>query len=315
MVRMETLEFELLPVPPFRLDLTAWALRRRQSNMIDQFDGAKYRRAILVNGKVLAVSVIQSDSLDRPLLSVEVCGNHLSSVESDIARKNLELLLGVNIDLSSFYKLARHNAKVWDIASRFRGVKPPKFESIFEALLNAISCQQVSLAVGLILLNRLARKYGRMSPETNSLYALPTPKDLATLKPNSLRKLGFSWQKSQYVIGLAKLIVDREVKLERLSDMTDDDALDYLQKIPGVGRWSAQYVLLRGLGRLHRFPIDDVGAQNGLKQLLNLRKRPDDKRTSELIASWQPYAGVMYFHLLLSRLEKEGYLAPKNLKC
>jgi DNA-3-methyladenine glycosylase II len=286
--------------------------------MIDQFDGIKYQRAItLDDGKVIEVSVVQTGSLIRkPLLKVEIRGTRINSEDVHSAKQNLERLLGLKIDLTNFYRLAkRNNPKISALVKRFRGMKPPRFPSVFETLLNAISCQQVSVTVGLLLLNRLVWNYGRTlvggsssrAPSSLLLRAFPSPADLSRLKPDNLRKLGFSMQKSSYIIGLSKSIIKGEIDLEEesLQNMSDEDALDYLQSIPGIGRWSSQYVLLRGLGRLHRFPADDVGAQNGLRRILGLRTKLNYDKTIRLIAPWQPYAGMIYFHLLLNRLEEK----------
>lgn len=308
---------------PFRLDLTSWALRRRKSNTIDQFDGIRYKRAIALDDKVIELSVTQTGSVERPHLEVEIQGIQVGSGELRSAKRNLELLLGLRVDLTDFYhQSVRKTPRVLELVKKFRGVKPPRFPTIFETLVNAISCQQVSLTVGLLLLNRLVQDYGRAATYHTShsvaQHAFPLPGDLSDLKPDGLRKLGFSAQKAKYIVGLAKSIVNGEVNLENLRSMNDEDALEYLQLIPGIGRWSSQYVLLRGLGRLHRFPADDVGAQNGLMNLLGLKTKPDYERTIQLVEPWQPYAGVIYFHLLLNKLEKAGILhsseqAPNTL--
>ena len=78
----------------------------------------------------------------------------------------------------------------------------------------------------------------------------------------------------------------------------------------GIGRWSAEYALLRGYGRLDRFPGDDVGAWNGLRRWLGLRARLDYARAQRATRRFGPYAGFVYFHLLLQRLADEGHLAP-----
>lgn len=315
MPQLERAEFYLEPIAPFRLDLTSWALRRRQSNIIDRFDGNRYSRAIAVGDTVIEASV-WSLGKKRPRLKAEIKGMGIGSEEVRSAKKVIELLLGLRIGLDKFYLSVRQDERVWELAKRFRGVKPPRFPSIFETLVNAISCQQVSLTVGLLLLNRLALNYGRTascqkpSSSLTPFHAFPLPRDISKLMPVDFRKLGFSLQKSKYIIELAKSIVNEEIDLENLSRLSDVEALDYLQTIPGVGLWSSQYVLLRGLGRLHRFPAGDVGAQNGLMRLLGLRKKPDYERTLKLIRPWQPYAGMMYFHLLLNRLEREGVLFP-----
>ena len=78
---------------------------------------------------------------------------------------------------------------------------------------------------------------------------------------------------------------------------------------PRVGRWTAEYVLLRGLGRLHIFPADDVGARNNLQKWLGLRKPLHYDGVRRLLAKWEPYAGLIYFHMLLYRLNETGYLS------
>jgi DNA-3-methyladenine glycosylase II len=75
-----------------------------------------------------------------------------------------------------------------------------------------------------------------------------------------------------------------------------------LTSLSGIGRWSAEYVLLRGLGRLHVFPGDDVGARNNLARWLGLESPLDYGAVRRAVSRWQPYAGMVYFHLLLDRL-------------
>jgi DNA-3-methyladenine glycosylase II len=240
---------------------------------------------------------------------VEIRGRRIGPHELQFARETLNAIFGLQVDLTKFYQSTKHNPRVSELVRKFRGVKPPRFPSIFETLVNAISCQQVSVTVGLLLMSRLASIYGRsITLGGQTLHAFPTPQDLSRVDPSNLRRLGFSNSKSKYIIGLAKSIVNNDVSLEegKLGSMNDEDALNYLRSIPGVGRWSSQYVLLRGLGRLHRFPADDLGAQNGLKKLLGLKYRPDYERTIEIIKPWQPFAGMIYFHLLLDRLDREG---------
>jgi len=82
--------------------------------------------------------------------------------------------------------------------------------------------------------------------------------------------------------------------------------LERLTGLYGVGRWSAEYVMLRGLGRLHVFPGDDVGARNKLRSLLDFEGSLDYEGVGRLLARWRPYAGVVYFHLLLDSLAEAG---------
>ncbi len=107
-------------------------------------------------------------------------------------------------------------------------------------------------------------------------------------------------------LDLADASAEELVDLEALASETDEIALQRLGRLRGVGRWTAEYVLLRGLGRLHVFPGDDVGARNNLRRWLSLSAPLDYDEVGQALARWQGYAGLIYFHLLLDRLAQTG---------
>ena len=90
--------------------------------------------------------------------------------------------------------------------------------------------------------------------------------------------------------------------LEGLTNLENAEALAHLLELRGVGCWTAEYVLLRGLGRTNLFPGDDVGARNNLSRWLHLRKPLDYDRVGHVLRTWRQYAGLIYFHLLLDSL-------------
>jgi DNA-3-methyladenine glycosylase II len=291
------------PSSPFRLDLTVWALRRRAHNEVDRWDrSGAYGRVLPINGRPLLLTVTQDDGPIAPRLSVVVTGRAVHARDGAVARRALHRLLGLGIDLSAFAEMADADPIIGPLAQRMRGLRPPRFPTVFEALVNGVACQQLSLTAGIHLLNRLTASHGRPAPGDPALRAFPAPAALAALEPEALRRHGFSATKARTIIETARAIASGEVDLEALHQLDDVAAVERLTRLRGIGRWTAEYVLLRGLGRLHVFPGDDVGAQNTLKRLLGI-DRPlgyDDVRT--LVAGWQPFAGVVYFHLLLDSL-------------
>jgi DNA-3-methyladenine glycosylase II len=295
----------LYPQPPFRLDLTAWALRRGAQNAIDAWDGRSYRRALIIEGRRVEVAVTQAGPTNAPRLDVALKGQRLARSAETSATAALTRLLGLQIDLSAFYARAAGDRTLGPLAQRYRGLKPPRFLSLFECLLNAIACQQLSLAVGLTLLSRLARA---AAPSAGMPPPFPTPADVLRLPAHALRALGFSERKSETILELAQAAADRELEFDRFEQLDDADVVGALVQRRGIGRWSADYVLLRGLGRLHVFPHTDIGALNGLRRLLADAGLDDDP--AQALARWQPDAGVLYFHLLLRGLEERGALDP-----
>jgi DNA-3-methyladenine glycosylase II len=121
------------------------------------------------------------------------------------------------------------------------------------------------------------------------------------LTQSNLRELGFSERKAETILELSRAAAAGELERKRLEQLDDAAVIEALVRRRGIGRWSADYVLLRGLGRLHVFPSSDVGALNGLRGFLAAGGRSADP--SAALDAWAPDAGTVYFHLLLRGLE------------
>jgi len=300
--------FSIPTGPPFRLDLTVWALRRRAINVVDRWSSGRYSRVMVVDDNPVAVTVAQSGTKDAPRLEVALRSRRdISPQVRGEVRALLQRMLGLTIDLHPFYALTDTTDFFKALADQFYGVRPPRFPTVFEGLVNAIACQQVTLDAGLTMLNRLTERFARGYRDGDEVhYAFPRPEDVAAVHQTEIRELGFSNQRAHAIRALASSVLDGTVDEARLELVTDEEAASRLCAIRGIGRWSAEYVLLRGLGRLGVFPGDDVGAQNRLRSMFNLADKPTYERARELTSQWHGYAGLVYFHLLLERLHLQG---------
>jgi DNA-3-methyladenine glycosylase II len=300
--------FTLYPIAPFRLDYTALALRRRSKNIIDRWDGKYYTRVFVIENEPVKVRVEQNNSINNPEILVSI-NEPINNVVQEKITHVIEMMLGLKRDLHDFYKIAKQDTRLNPLVIQFTGVKPPRFPSIFEALINAISCQQISLDAGLQIQNRLAQHVGRsINDQDGVFYAFPCPNDIADCSVQELKKIGYSTKKSETIINIASAIKEDKSTFDHLESKSNDEIINFLCQFKGVGRWTAEYVLLRGLGRIGIFPGDDIGAQNNLQKLLHLEDKPDYKKISEITAAWHPYAGLVYFHLLLHKLDEKGVL-------
>ncbi len=311
---MASLALQLKPLAPFRLDLTVWVLRRRPHNLMDRWDGETYRRVLLIGDQPVAVAISQSGPPEAPELRVQAGGVdpelETEAETSEILAAILTWMLGLDIDLTEFYRFAAKNPRLQELVHGFRGLKPPRYPSLFEALVNAITCQQISLTAGLHVLNRLTQAFGAPFPEkTGPAHAFPQPRNLAGLEPEALRDLGYSYSKARTIIALSQGLLDGSFSLDNLASLDDAAAVQALSRLKGIGRWSAEYALLRGLGRTHLFPGDDVGARRKLETWLDLKEPLDYQGVRRVLAGFQPFGGLIYFHFLLARLAEEGQLA------
>jgi DNA-3-methyladenine glycosylase II len=303
-IPVATTQFSLEPVTPFRLDLTVWVLKRRPDYIVDQWDGETYQRTLLVDELPLGIAVRQPEPAR---LEVTLSGPEAAVTRRDVVQPIIERLLGTNVDLSDYYAFADDDEQLRPLVRRFAGFKPPRYPTLFECLTNAIACQQVTLTFGLQVVSRLVEHYGRpLETEGGMSRAFPAPAEIALADPDHFRKIGFSRQKARALIELAQGLESGAIDFSNLDSLDDESAVRALSALRGIGRWTAEYALLRGLGRIHIFPGDDVGARNTLRTWTGQEAKLDYDAVHATLAGWKPYSGLLYFQMLLLGLEKKG---------
>jgi DNA-3-methyladenine glycosylase II len=304
------LTFTLQPRPPFRLDLTVWALRRRAHNVVDQFDDGIWRRVLVIGTSPVAVAVTQTRSGAHPEIEVRISATRPQAVKAEVAAL-VTRMLGLERDLSDFYRLARGDPRLRELAERLRGMKPVRYATVFEGFANAVACQLVSLSAGMHVLNRMADAYGepvKVDGGAAPMRSFPAAESIARSTPDALRAFGLSRQKGEYLIGLARLAIDpNDRDFASIDRLGDADAIARLSKIRGVGRWTAEYVMLRGYGRINIFPGDDVGGRKKLFEWLG-SSAPTYDGVGKMLERWRPYGGLIYLHLIVNSVADTGHV-------
>jgi DNA-3-methyladenine glycosylase II len=260
----------------------------------------------------VAIAVRQTRSGERPEIEVRISAARPQAVKAEVAAI-VTRMLGLDRDLSDFYRLARGDAHLRELADHLRGMKPVRYATVFEAFANAVACQLVSLSAGMHVLNRLTEAFGIVGEVNNaaaSMRSFPPAAAIAHSNPDALRALGLSRQKGEYLIGLAQLAIDpKDRDFASIGQLDDDDAIARLSKIRGVGRWTAEYVMLRGFGRINIFPGDDVGGRNKLFEWLGMGDTPTYDSVGRMLERWHPYGGLIYLHLIVNAVADAGHVA------
>ena len=289
---------ELLPVrAPFRLDLTVDALRRFAGNVVDVVapDGTYYRALRDAEGAAL----VAIRPHDRHAIEVRATGRHAARWLPAVAR-----MLGTQADLREWYARSREVAWLRPIAGALRGMKPPRYPSLWEACAHAIVFAQISIHAAGAIMRRAVEALGE--PLTmGSVRAVAFPEAERWLEAGEavLRGAGLSRNKLAYIRSAAAAFAGGAIDEATLEALSTAQAAERLCTIRGIGPWSAAVVLLRGLGRLDAFPLQDSGVARSLT-LLSGGARVDEE---ELLAHLGPARGMLYYHLLLGRLRN---LAP-----
>ncbi|MEO6990660.1 MAG: DNA-3-methyladenine glycosylase 2 family protein [Candidatus Baltobacteraceae bacterium] len=285
---------------PYRLDLTANVLRRFSTNVVDVLEpSGRYRRALGGFEAPLLLEVVQ----DGPAaLTVTVKG---PPGEVPRALAVATRMLGTDRDLRHWERRAARVPWLRGIAKRMRGTKPPRYPTLWEACVNAVVFQQVSLHAASAILRRGIEALGtRIELEGLRLYAFPDERAFANAADGTLRAAGFSASKVATLRRVADALGSGALDEAMLEERPSAEASALLCGIRGVGPWTAAVVLLRGLGRLDVFPMNDSGAARSLRVL-----DPDASTDVEpALAALGDMRGMLYYHLLLARLEASDAL-------
>ena len=152
--------------------------------------------------------------------------------------------------------------------------------NIFEALVDAIISQQISVKAADAIVARVRAAL----PD-----GLITPESLVLLDHDALRAVGLSTPKVRYVRDLTERIVSGQLDLAQLEHLADEEVIEKLVEVKGIGRWTAEMILIFSLSRLDVLPVDDLGFVEGVREAYGLTERPTRKEMQARGELWRPY--------------------------
>ncbi len=173
---------------------------------------------------------------------------------------------------------------VGPLKSRNRG------DDLFISLMRAIAGQQLSTKAADTIWNRFLDLFKNRVPDA---------KAVLKLSDDALRSVGFSYQKAGYIKNIARFSLEQTLDYKLLKNKTDDELVEYLVQIKGVGRWTVEMLLMFTMNRLDVFPKDDLGIQNGIKTLYKIdsQKKELFKDMDRIAEAWRPYRTLACMYL------------------
>jgi len=187
-----------------------------------------------------------------------------------------------------------HLSKDKHLDAFVRGYGPLKFRRVhskdpFRALAESIIYQQISGAAAATIL----QKFKNLFPRTK----FPTPKDILKIKEAKLRTAGLSGQKVSYIKDLALKFKDGTIEPMKFKRMSDQEIVEHVVRVKGVGEWTAQMFLMFTLGRPDVLPTGDLAIQKAFQKLFKLKKKPSPVRMQQLSKNWTGHRTVACFYL------------------
>ncbi len=170
-------------------------------------------------------------------------------------------------------------------------VIPGKTINVTESLVWSIMGQQLSIQVAKVMFARFKDLYGEK---------FPSAKVIRNTSVEKIRAIGVSQSKANYILNVAEFIDTKKITVAKLDKLSDDEIIDLLTEIKGVGRWTVEMLLIFGLKREDVFAIDDLGVQKAMIHIFKLHDL--DKKTLrikmvELSKRWSPYRSYICLHM------------------
>ncbi len=171
----------------------------------------------------------------------------------------------------------------------------------YATLVKSIISQQISTKAAESI-------YGRFCAAIAPARMLPAP--VAALSEEEMKAAGLSPQKRGYLRDLTNKVISREVRLNQLHKLTDEEIIAELTLVKGIGIWTAQMFLIFSLNRPNVFPSEDLGVRNALRNVYRLSTSPDKKEALKIAEPWAPFGSVAAWYLWRSLdLPPETWLA------
>lgn len=198
------------------------------------------------------------------------------------------------------------------------GIRLNLMQNVFEALMESIVYQQLSGKAAATILNRVKALY--FPPDTptqktrhGDALPFPTPEQLLATPDEVLRSAGLSGNKTKSVKDLAAKTIDGTVPdIATIQKMSDDEIINHLTQVRGIGRWTVEMILLFNLFRPDVWPVDDLGVRKGYMKLQGLDEMPKPKELMALGERYKPHRSVAAWYMWRAAENIKDKPAPKK---
>jgi DNA-3-methyladenine glycosylase II len=291
-------ELKLFLPKEFNFEENINYLSRSSNECLFHISNNRIYQAISIGEETL---IIEVSAVDENHILIRFLGE--SKVTSNTHREDVARYVrnwfDLDRDLNPFYSMAKDDPLLGQAVESFYGLRIIGIPDLFEALCWGILGQQINLSFAYTLKRRFVEKFGRsVMYEGITYWVFPSPEDIAGIPVKELESLRMTKKKSEYIIGVAQLMVDGKVTKDMLLDTGDSKSAEkMLVNIRGIGPWTANYVLMRCLRFPSAFPIDDVGLQNAIKHRLGRDKKPTKDEIMKFAGNWTNWESYATFYL------------------
>jgi len=299
--------FELRPAPPYNFDLQWKFYSSSKEPQPEIYKDGIWRRAFKIGNRLVPVKITFVGTVEKPKLRVNAFSK-LDAKERIYLSDKIMNIFRLRDDLRALYDFMEQDRILRKIKKELYGLRPPGIgASIFEGTIRVIIQQQISLRVAYIITGTLVRRFGeKIKIDGKPYYDFPSPQVLANADENELRKCKLSRQKARYIKELALKVADG-YDLEKVRKMNNDEAIDELMKFKGIGRWTAELILITTLRRMDLCVPDDLGARKAVSYFYFDGKLQSGDTVRKFTERWGEFKGwIIYYLICAYNMESKG---------
>ena len=298
----ETLTVEA--AAPFNFDLTAQIFGSGDRQIRAYRDGV-FSQILQLNGQLVLVKVASAGTIEQPKLTVELKANKFITAEDKRKTKEtIKFIFNLGFDLASFYEEIKDDRIMLVMTRQLYGLKNPTTPTVFEALVDSIVEQQISIKVAINLESRITKAFGeKLTSDEVTYYAFPTPQNIAKATVQEVRDCGLSQRKAEYIHETAQLITNGKLDLESMkSNSRPEEIIAELDAIRGIGVWTAELTMLRGMQKLDALPADDFGIRRVISKYYCSGKPIKTAEAREIARAWGRWKGLAAYYLIVAEI-------------
>jgi DNA-3-methyladenine glycosylase II len=289
-------------VPPFSFHLSA-LIFSNGDRQIRKYENGVFTQVIRTNGKLILAKLESMGTVDKPNLLLELVSEK-KLTEKDLiqAKQAIIMMFNFDIDLAPFYAEVKRDKTMATLTHKLRGLRSPTTQTVFEALVDSIVEQQISLKVATTIERKMIKKFGdSMEAGGTRCFEYPSPLNLASISLEELRKCGLSGRKAEYISEISKLVTNKKLDLERFKSYNStDDVIKELDALRGIGTWTAELTVIRSMQKWDAFPADDVGLQRIISHYYCEGKRIDSFEAQKIGDMWGRWKGLASYYLVVA---------------
>lgn len=268
--------------------------------------GGVWRRAMRIkSGKLAPLKVRSVGVTDKPKLEVTI-QSRVSEVEKREVSDKLRWIFNTDEDLAELYTFMDKDPTLKSVKQKLYGLRTFRYPTVFEGVIKSIIQQQISLVASMYMTNRLVEKFGdniKVGEET--FWEFPSPSSLAEASLRQLKGCGLSRGKSEYIKNFSEKVASEKFDVEGLKRLTGEEIVEKLTVLKGIGRWTAELVVVTSTER-EALPADDLGARQAISNFYFGGTLISGDKVRKFTEKWGKFRSMITYYLICAERLKSG---------